>query len=402
MEYTFGGDPIDIVGYRPRAHEIAAALEQERLATPYVNANPEASAAPAGIISLNQQTASPISQAVQTAPVVAPIAPGKFVTDYQGNKFDAGTTLNLSKQIANAFDRNSSGTAFTTKGESIGFDYNQAKEILGNDPNAIQQVMFDMARYLQQAGVTDLNQIGVRQSEIPYYNEQGNIDGYTQGREFYNKETGQAIQEQFGQTYTGKGGTAYFLTEKDGKVGVKAKGFDTSDAGLAAPLLMAASFMMPVIAPGLQSAIASAVPAAGAAGSLGNVALTNALTSGAMAGLMGGDPLKAALLGGATPFISSGIGSVLPTDFVKSNPAIAKFLTSAGTSAVTGALSGRDFDLGQSLQNSLMGGIAGTALGKAGIPSELAPILVSLAKSGTITPQTVMQMMSQMSAKKGT
>jgi hypothetical protein len=348
-----------------------------------------------------QQMQNATTPAPTTPPAPTKTASGVTVKDYQGNPFDTGITLNLAKQIGSAFDpKKSSGAAFTTQGQSIGFDYDQAKQMLGGkDPSAAQQVLLDISRSLQQKGVNDLSQIGVRTVDVEReYGDSGNTRTEKQ-REFYNKETGERIageNESIGQTFTGKGATYYNLdVGPDGKPTFTTKAASTSDADIAA---MALPLLLGPAGLNLTGLLSGALGSAGITGLAGQ-AIAQGLMSGATSSLFGGDFLKGALSGALGPVISGGIGAALPSGFAAENPAIAKFLTNAGTSAVQGALSGKNVDFGQMLQNAAMSGVAGAAMDKAGIPSNLAPILVSLARSGTITPQAAMQMITQMGRK---
>lgn len=186
------------------------------------------------------------------------------VVDYQGNSFDSNNTLSLASQIGSVFDKtSSSGGAWGTKGEGIGFEYDQARSLLGKDPTAAQQVLLDMSRYLQQAGVTDLRQVGVRTVDVPetiLVGDGENIERIPTGntlkqQEFFNKKTGSsldAINEtggKFGETYTGKGATDYYMkADAKGNIQIYTKSRSTSDADMINAALMMASFV-PGLAP---------------------------------------------------------------------------------------------------------------------------------------------------------
>jgi hypothetical protein len=148
------------------------------------------------------------------------------VTDYQGKTYDRDQLLNLSKQVAGSIDANAiKGGVFNTKGESIGFNYDEATKLLGHPPTAAEQVILDMSRHLLNEGVTDLNK----------------ADASTTNR-------------RFGSTYTGGGGTIYELKkDADGKPIISSWSKDTSDkktilTGLA---LAAAAFGIPGVTEGL-------------------------------------------------------------------------------------------------------------------------------------------------------
>ena len=148
------------------------------------------------------------------------------VTDYQGKTYDRDQLLNLSKQVAGSIDANAiKGGVFNTKGESIGFNYDEATKLLGHPPTAAEQVILDMSRHLLNEGVTDLTK----------------ADASTTNR-------------RFGSTYTGGGGTIYELKkDADGKPIISSWSKDTSDkknilTGLA---IAAAVFGIPGVTEGL-------------------------------------------------------------------------------------------------------------------------------------------------------
>jgi hypothetical protein len=191
------------------------------------------------------------------------------VTDYQGKTYDRDQLLALSKQVAGSIDANAiKGGVFNTKGESVGFNYDEATKLLGHPPTAAEQVILDMSRHLLNEGVTDLNQ----------------ADASTTNR-------------RFGSTYTGGGGTIYELKkDADGKPIISSWSKDTSDkktilTGLA---LAAAAFGIPGVTEGLLSS----APAGATLGTVGS-------DLAAMSGVAGGTGAltaaeSAALYGGGT------------------------------------------------------------------------------------------------------
>jgi hypothetical protein len=150
------------------------------------------------------------------------------LTDYQGKTYDPNTILALSKQIAASIDPNAiKGGVFTTKGQSIGFNYDESTKLLGHPPTATEQVVLDMARHLAKEGVTDLN----------------NVDATGTNR-------------RFGSTYTGGGGTIYEIKkDADGKPIISSWSKDTSDkkAILTGLAVAAAAFGIPGVTEGLLS-----------------------------------------------------------------------------------------------------------------------------------------------------
>jgi hypothetical protein len=160
--------------------------------------------------------------------------------DYQGKSYDPKTILSLAKQITASIDPNAvKGGVFSTKGESVGFNYDQATNLLGHPPSAAEQVALDMARHLSNEGVTDLN----------------NVDATTTNR-------------RFGSTYTGGGGTIYEIKkDADGKPVISTWSKDTSNKKtiLTALAVAAAAFGIPGVTEGLLSG----APAGATVGTLG-------------------------------------------------------------------------------------------------------------------------------------
>lgn len=87
--------------------------------------------------------------------------PQDLVYDYQGNAYDKLELLNLASQIAPNVTKLAGGV-FSTKGENIGFAYDEAKKVLGGDPTAAQQVVLDMARNMLKMGIKDISQLEVK------------------------------------------------------------------------------------------------------------------------------------------------------------------------------------------------------------------------------------------------
>jgi len=104
-----------------------------------------------------------------------------LVKDYQGKTYDPAVILALSKQIASAIDPKAiQGGVFSTKGESVGFNFDEATKLLGKEPTATEQVFLDMARHLANEGITDLKNADLTETN-----------------------------RRFGSTFTGGGGTIY-------------------------------------------------------------------------------------------------------------------------------------------------------------------------------------------------
>lgn len=138
--------------------------------------------------------------------------------------------------------------------------------------------------------------------------------------------------------------------------------------------------MASMVLPGIGSTISGGLASAGgsslAAGTLANTALTQGIMGGGLAALTGGDVGKAFLGSAIATPISAGISSLLPTGM---DPNLAKIATNVGTSAVTGALSGRPMNVQGALIN------AGMQYGAQQLPWNLTPQQVNLL-AGVATP----------------
>jgi hypothetical protein len=149
-------------------------------------------------------------------------------------------------------------------------------------------------------------------------------------------------------------------------------GFGALVRDLAPMISMALPFVLPGVGAALSSGLASAGGSALATGSLANAALTQGILGGGMATLGGGQFEKGFLGGAVSPFVSSGISSLLPTGM---NPDLAKAITGAGTGAVRGAIQ-TNADFGDLLKTGILEGVSNyglnTALGGSGLtPQQL-------------------------------
>ena len=170
----------------------------------------------------------------------------------------------------------------------------------------------DMAKILGSAGITNINQLGVRTVNTPdVINYDGDVIPGSPVQQYYNKDTGQAVEANydrsggniFSGTFTGKGSTGYGVQfDQQGNPQFYTQyGGSTSSLGDVAPIIGIAATAFGV--PGLiGSALA---PAAGAAT---QAALGGAVLGGGMAGAGGGNVLKGALLGGAGGYLGSQLG----------------------------------------------------------------------------------------------
>jgi hypothetical protein len=252
---------------------------------------------------LAQATGAPAQEvAVRFAQAVAPT-----VTDYQGKEYDSATLIKLSQQITAAIDpKNVKGGVFSTSGESVGFNYDEASKILGKPATSTEQVVLDMSRHLMKEGYTDLNDANATETN-----------------------------RRFGSTFTGGGGTIYELKKNaDGTPVISTWSKDTSNkkeilGGLA---LAALAFGIPGVSEGLLSS-------APAGATLGTTAITAAEAAG-----LGLTAAEASALGlSATEFAAAagtagtaagafGNGAFLGENVVSGIPASdAAFLNAGGT-----------------------------------------------------------------------
>lgn len=264
---------------------------------------------------------APATQTTE-APTTSEAPAVQMVRDYRGQEYDPSKVLSLAQQVANNFDTSQmSGGVFGTTGESVGFNYDDALRITGNSAlTAPQQVALDMARYLIDHGITDLNQIKTTQTyndlgvtKNPIYDESGNFvrdeyrlsfmpdavtwspgdgEGRAINRELTPDEIATLRVEKvkdpdtgmeydryvlpetsvqrlslgdvsgdrdvaFGTTFTGPGGTVYrAFIDPSGQVRFTTTGQSSSDLEAVQPFLTLASFI-PGVAPFAQAANAA-------------------------------------------------------------------------------------------------------------------------------------------------
>lgn len=304
--------------------------------------------------------------------------------DYRGQAYDKDVILKLASQIIPNLG-SMGGGAFGTKGESIGFDFNEAKRILGKDPSAAEQVILDMARSLVDKGITDISQLQVKDvfsdinvteltdeygqptgQYVATFVDPNNPDQYTQriltkeeadritSETIYDAEGGAQIRKtandilsgkalyagdtllnqvvgtinplaiHLGGTATGKGSTEYqiIINPATGKPEFTSYGRDSSGLGALSAVLTVASFI-----PGVQpfAMLANAAIAA----SQGN-------TLGALASLAGagGFTNVATALNVANAVDKGNIGAVVTT--LLANPTVAN---AAGSTMLTDTIS---------------------------------------------------------------
>lgn len=163
-----------------------------------------------------------------------------MVKDYQGKTYDPKTILALSRQVAASIDPNAiKGGVFNTKGESVGFNYDEATKLLGHPPTAAEQVILDMSRHLANEGVTDLNKVDASDTN-----------------------------RRFGSTYTGGGGTIYEIKkDADGKPVISSWSKDTSDKKNILTGLAIAATVFGI--PGVTEGLLGSAPAGTTLGTVG-------------------------------------------------------------------------------------------------------------------------------------
>ena len=213
---------------------------------------------------------------------------------YTGKQYEGNQVLNLARQLAGATSTGAlQGGVYGEKGASIGFNFDQAQKLLGENTNAVGQVYLDAAAQLIEKGVTDLSQlkagdimgqVNVRPETDEYGNQTGryiaswggDYEGNNQqsrvltpeeaakvvSKEVSNGESSYTTYEPIttaigkgiydangklisdssqlliGDTYTGPGGTQYHLTfDESGKPSFKTTGIQTGDLATIAPIV---------------------------------------------------------------------------------------------------------------------------------------------------------------------
>jgi hypothetical protein len=226
------------------------------------------------------------------------------VKDYQGKTYDRNQLLSLSKQVAGSIDANAiKGGVFSTKGESVGFNYDEATKLLGHPPTAAEQVILDMSRHILNEGYTDLNQ----------------VDASTTNR-------------RFGSTYTGGGGTIYEIKRgADGKPVISSWSKDTSDKKAIIGGLAIAATLFGI--PGVTEGLLSSAPAGSTLATVGADAAANTAFELANAGygaFEGGTALNTlAGTGAGSAFEAMNAGATAMTDLGASE------LANAGATALS-------------------------------------------------------------------
>jgi len=184
---------------------------------------------------------------------------GTELTDYQGKKYAASDLMKLAEQVKQNFDlKSSSGGVYKTEGQSVGFDYDEAKKLFpeGKAPTTVDQVALDMARGLLQQGITDVSELAKYKPTEVTYSEPSPEGGGTIERtetKYIDPATGKEFVPYLGATYTGEGGTNYQVkVDESGKPVFSTTFEDTSDKQeVGMVLAFAAAVVAPQILPEL-------------------------------------------------------------------------------------------------------------------------------------------------------
>jgi hypothetical protein len=262
---------------------------------------------------------------------------GVQINDYQGKSYDAKQLMNLASQIAGNLDTSKSGGGvFSTKGESVGFDYNTLTGTYGGKTfSSADQVAFDMARGLLQQGITDYSQLKNLQKTTVTDTLQGESGEYTQTREvLINPATGQEFNTQLGYTASGKGGTEYYVDTDTGKTYTKGISSSDLDGGLGMALSIGASFLLP----GVGAIIAAELGVSAAVGTaLANAGLQLAMGADPKSVLLSAGLNLGGVTGDVTDYLKGGITDLVGTDFAGlTGSQLTKFIDTAAA-AVTRA-----------------------------------------------------------------
>jgi len=248
----------------------------------------------------------------------------------------------------------------------------------------------DMANILAKAGITDVKQLGVRQEVQPAVYYEGGETPEQVVNKYYNKETGQELENTYGErqignffggTYTGKGNTGYGVVfDAQGNPQFFTSG--ASSSFLTKDTLLALGVMGGI---GLLTSGIGAVGTEGLLGSATEAASVGATEIGGALGAEGG------LAGSTVTGMGGGTGLTAGSSGLGLNAAGTAGLgatgTGAGITAGTG-LTGTGVLTGSTLGTGLLTG-AGTAAGLTGTGiltgSELGTGLLGTTGTGALT-----------------
>ncbi len=202
-----------------------------------------------------------------------------LIKDADGNEYNKDTLLKLAGQVAQNLDTSkSSGGAYGTNKETIGFGYDTLSSTYGKDFSSGDQIAFDIARQLLTKGITDYSEV---KSLVPTTVTETVPEGetgftYSYDRTAYiNPKTGQEVSTWLGATYTGEGGTQYNIDYNTGKFYTEGSSSNDLDGGLGLVLSIGASFLLPGVGSliaaelGVSQAIGTAIAQAGFQSAMG-------------------------------------------------------------------------------------------------------------------------------------
>lgn len=227
----------------------------------------------------------------------------------------------------------------------------------------------DMARILANAGLTDINQFGMRNVTTTYDDGEGGTWDSTSSQ-YYNKVTGQVIDPGYSRaggnvwsgTFAGAGSTNYdvqFDANGNNPIFYTQYGGSTSDLGSVMPLINIALMATGAgsIVGGLLTDLAGATLSNAATAAIGNAAI-----GGTIAAATGGNVLTSAALSGAAGYYGTQLDTTLNT-----NPTTAPLGTTVN-SAITGGVVGGATSLltGGNLTSGVLTGALTGAAGQIG------------------------------------
>jgi len=266
--------------------------------------------------------------------------------------------------------------------------YNLTKQILGQGISdkwtgegfgSAEANAREMAKMLAGAGITDIKQFGVRDVQRERLLDAADDTSiYTETeKEYYNKATGQPINANYtraggniwggtfeGENSTGFGvqfgpdGTPYFYTQE---------GASTSDMGKIAPII---SLGLTFFAPGIGTAIGTALGATGTAASV----IGSAIVQGTLSEIQGGDfldgAIKGAVTAGVAPVVANTVGTTVADLMGDSafKSVVSNAIASSASSAVSAALTGGD--VGQAALTGALAGAGGSVGRELGTAAE--------------------------------
>jgi hypothetical protein len=157
-------------------------------------------------------------------------APGAPTVKYNdGTEYDSRLIKQLAMELTQQVGP-LQGKVFDTKGESIGFNFAEAKKILGSDNvTAYDQVLLDAAAGLAKQGITSLKDLQPQKITVMVSGGEG-PDYPEEQTQIINRNTGQVVDANIGRTFTGKGNTSYSLVpDASGQLKLTTQGNSSMD-----------------------------------------------------------------------------------------------------------------------------------------------------------------------------